>query len=805
MRRRQKLNRRPLCQAAAGFTFGVTFFLTKEWSFLLAAGILSGVCSVEYVRKQRPDCLLLRNAVFMCMFLLGMKMAGIQAAQVAAYQSAVGEKQPVVCQGRIYRKESKNDQTVIYLKSCIFQIESKKSTTYSCNHILVYFDADSYPIGKTIVVKGVLMPLAEARNEGNFDEKSYDASRKIDFKVTGAQVLGVYGKTDWFAEKLSVLAERLRSVYDREMSPKNAGVLTGMVLGDKSSMDTEIKSMYQKSGLSHVLCVSGLHLSVIGMTLYRFLKKRGFSYQMAGGICGGIVFCFAFMSGFEVSAKRAFFMFVLLLLANGIGRSYDSMTALAVSGMVFLMENPFLIFHTGFLFSFGAVAGVVVVGNALVDGWVPKSGLVKKILTSTGIQLVTLPLVCSFYFEIPIYAVLINLILLPFMGAVLCGGLIGGVLGIFAPPLAHVILWLPDSLLWCYEKVCNLFLAFPYAQWITGSPGKIRLIIYYSLLAFGLFCISRQSERMDNAKEDTDKTDSTGSIWKKRLCLFFGIAALILLLLIPHRKQMEIDILDVGQGDGIYLCTKDGVSMFVDGGSSSVSGVGTYRILPFLKAKGIRKIDYWFISHTDMDHVNGLEEILRTGYPVGTIVFSAQVYRDAAYDALKQEIGERQIAIRFMKAGDSLKTETDRLTCIFPTEDYPVLDANAGSMVLLYETDGFRGLFTGDISATEENFLVNQKKLPELSFYKAAHHGSNYSNSEEFLRELSPEICVVSCGKNNRYGHPGKDAVARMEEHTSAIYYTMQGGRIRIWKKRDGFAVQNYGKPLEVKEYPVLK
>ena len=238
----------------------------------------------------------------------------------------------------------------------------------------------------------------------------------------------------------------------------------------------------------------------------------------------------------------------------------------------------------------------------------------------------TLPLVCSFYYEIPVYAVWINLILLPFMGVVLGCGLIGGILGTAVPRLAHLILGLPDLLLLFYEKVCGAFLALPCAQWITGSPGRARLIVYYGLLAVLLF----------SAGKRTEGQKSTGM--RKRLCLGGGMVLLVGILLFPHKKQMEIDVLDVGQGDGIYLCTSDGISMFFDGGSSSVSGVGTYRILPFLKAKGVRRIDYWFVSHTDADHINGLEEILQLDYPIGTVVFPEYGYRDASLEKLEEEI-----------------------------------------------------------------------------------------------------------------------------------------------------------------------
>ena len=781
-----------MCQAAAGFVLGVGYMLIKEKYILLAAGILSVMASFELIRKRQFARMLIQGSVFFAMFLAGMRVTDGQLTKMALYQAYIGEKQPVSCQGRIYRKEVTDDQTVLYLKDCIFQV---KSINYSCNHILVYFDTGQYPIGKTIVVKGVLYPLSEARNEGNFDEKAYYRAKQIDFKVKQTELLGIYGKTNWFAEMLFVFAERLKCVYQKEMAPQNVGVMMGMVLGDKSQLDTEIKTMYQKSGLSHVLCVSGLHLSVIGLTSYRFLKKRGGTCRGAGLFAGSLVFCFAYMSGFDVSARRAFLMFLFLLAADGMGRSYDSLTALAAAGVLLLGGNPFLIFYPGFLFSFAAVAGVVVVGKVLVAGFLPGHALGKNILTSLGIQLMTLPLVCSFYYEIPVYAVWINLILLPLMGIVLGCGLIGGMLGTAVPQLAHLILWLPDLLLLFYEKVCSTFLALPCAQWITGSPGSVRLIVYYGLLAVLLQFASKQTEGQ--------KSKSTGM--RKRLCLGGGMVLLVGILLFPHKNQMEIDVLDVGQGDGIYLCTSDGISMFFDGGSSSVSGVGTYRILPFLKAKGVRRIDYWFVSHTDADHINGLEEMIQLDYPIRTVVFPKYGYRDASLEKLEEKIHENGIAICYLKTKESLRTKNDRITCVFPTAGYPVEDANAGSMVLLYETDGFRGLFTGDISKAEENWLTETGKLPELSFYKAAHHGSNYSNSEEFLKALSPEVCVVSCGENNRYGHPGKEAVARMEEYTSEIYYTMKDGRIRIRKTKEGFVVQNYGKPLEEKEYPVLK
>lgn len=774
------MNKRPLCQAAVGFVLGVTFVLRVDGICLLAAFCVFGWMTVELLYKRLTVRWMAQGVLFWLLFLSGVFVSQKNLAKVSEYQSCIGSERQIICQGRIYKKENKNGQTIIFLKECIFQTES---TNYSCNHILVYFDSDDYPIGKTIVVKGVLTPFREARNEGNFDEKSYYAAKKIDFKVTEAQVLGLYGKTNVLVQELDFLAENLRATYAECMTERNSGVMTGMVLGDKSLLNADVKSMYQKSGLGHVLCVSGLHLSVIGMTLYRFWRKRGSSYLFSGLFCGSIVFCFAVMSGFEVSAKRAVLMFILLLTANWIGRSYDSITALAAVVIFLLAENPFLIFYAGFLFSVGAVIGVVVVGERLVKGFEVKNRLAQNISVSLGIQLVTIPLTACYYYEIPVYAILINLLLLPFMGIILFCGILGGAAGIFSSGLAHVILYLPDLMLSGYEKVCSAFLGLPGAICIIGDPGEDRLMVYYIFLS-GIVVLLGQ---------------------RKRKTAVVGIFTALLILFAPKSRRMEIDVLDVGQGDGIYLCTKSGISMFIDGGSSDVSGVGTYRILPFLKAKGVKKISYWFVSHTDADHVNGLKEILESGYSIENIVFSEKVLQNEAYEKLRGEIQKQGIPVLFMEQGEKLQMEGDAIQCVFPSTDYSVEEANAGSTVLLYETEGFRGLLTGDISSEEETWMLEHEKLPELSFYKAAHHGSNYSNSEQFLNELSPEVCVVSCGLYNRYGHPGKEAVMHMEEASGDVFYTMEGGQIKIQMQEESFTVQKYTNPLEVDTYPMLK
>ncbi len=269
-------------------------------------------------------------------------------------------------------------------------------------------------------------------------------------------------------------------------------------------------------------------------------------------------------------------------------------------------------------------------------------------------------------------------------------------------------------------------------------------------------------------------------------------SVLFLILAVRPAERAEVDFLDVGQGDGIYLCTSDGTNVFIDGGSSDVSGVGTYRILPFLKYRGIRKIDYWFVSHSDMDHVSGLKELLTDGYPVGNLVLAQAAADEEKTAALAELAAASGTAVCYMQTADSLVTESASIQCLAPAADDKNEDVNELSLVLLLEDGDFRGIFTGDISAEAERRLLADQGPGAVDLYKAAHHGSKHSNSFEFLQELKPETAVVSCGAGNRYGHPGEEALCNMEEAGAKVYLTMEGGRIRVRYGGEGMIVEAY-------------
>lgn len=450
-------------------------------------------------------------------------------------------------------------------------------------------------------------------------------------------------------------------------------------------------------------------------------------------------------------------MFGVLMMGNILGRSYDSITALSLSGILLLWENPFLVGYAGFLLSFFAVTGISVVGKIFV-GENEKSKLRESILMNLAIQLTTLPILAYFYYELPVYAMGLNLLLLPSVGILLSLGLLGGILGMYLPLLAKGLFFLCKGFFWLYEKTCTLFLNLPGAVQIVGQPTVKKLLCYYLCLL--LICL--------------------GIYYRKRKELLYpGTMLLVAILFLAGggKKNLQIQVLDVGQGDGILIQSREGESFFMDGGSTDVKQVGKYRILPCLKARGVRKIDVWFVSHCDEDHMNGLIEVLESGYPVECVVFSAYVVQEENYETLLELAKEKGCRILYLKEGQQIKTKTLCFTQCANMEMTDGDDKNAASMVLLLESGNFRGLLTGDIGKEQEEKLSG---LGEITWYKAAHHGSKESNTQNFLQELKPEIATISCGENNRYGHPAKEAVLHMEEAGAEIYETTDCGQITI-------------------------
>lgn len=780
------MSKRPVLLLAAMFCVGILSGEVK--SAIVFAGFL-----LIYAKPWKEKGT--RKAVFAAglplLFFLGMFCMCRENTFRQNYLDRMQDEQQVRLAGRVTRIEEKTRCFYYYLTDCTISLSEQHMQT---NDVIAYVSSDEYSIGQILTVEGTISLFDVATNEGAFDARQFYRSQKIDFGIWVERVIAVRGKPDRYRMFLENIRQRLKNNIESCM--KDGGVLSAMILGEKSGLDAEVKSLYQKAGISHILAISGLHVSFLGMGMYRILRHRlRRTYWMSATITAAVMLSYAIMTGNGVSTLRAVGMLCIYLIADILGQNYDMLSALGAMILVLLWKNPFLIGYSGFVFSVAAVLGVgagqevilkyakVCAGkqkeetqaeNVLKQKWKEQR---EGLWISLSIQLFTLPLVAYHYYEIPVYAMILNLFVLALVKYLMELGVLGAVSGLLSCGIAKWILVPCGWILWGYEKLCRLFVGFPGAQYITGKPDMWQMITYYTGLAVILFMLYRkvQLAEVQLAKEQYGKQRLTGAVY-----IFVPLAMLFLVLIWPQKKSFEIDFLDVGQGDGIYLCTGDGVAMFVDGGSTDVKNVGQYRILPFLKAKGIRKISCWFVSHTDADHISGLEEVLASGYPVERLLFAEAVKGKEKTKSLAKLAEKAGTVVQYMEADETLYSKNTAIRCLYPQAMVQSEDINEQCLVLCYEEGDVKALFAGDISSEIEKKILERKRIEHVQIYKANHHGSRFSNGEEWMQVLHPQITVASAGKNNRYGHPSVEACDRIRASGSTFYCTTEYGRIRV-------------------------
>lgn len=822
------------CQFALALMLGILAAEYGGLQMLVPAALFVAVVFLPQLRKRCYRECVLRGALLTVAGVLG---AGCYVRQADIWEK---EKQELLCGGQLcicgtlIRKEQKNERWQLTLALPDYK-----------NRVVVSAESGGYPLDCVLSVKGPVREFHSPRCEGQFNEQQYYKNKKVIGRMSAEEIVCVRapcGIRAW-REGLYRLQQRACAVYESCLPVQTAGILSAMAAGEKMLLDSDVRTLFQRAGISHILAISGMHIGMIGMGIYRLLRRCKCSYACCAFATAVVLLLYGTMIGMGVSASRAIGMFLIYLLAQCLGRGYDTCAALAALAVVLLVRNPFLLHDVSFQFSFLAVFAVVTAGMIL-----PKKeggGSVYRVLypfcAALLLQLFTLPLVAYYYYELPLYALFLNLLLLPYVGAALGFGLLGGFAGMVWLPCARLLLVPCRIVLSVYVWVCGIAERLPFASMICGRPSGAKLLLYYGLLWILLLKMDYLKKRAD--KYQTDETEDVTLFFTPGLrtccgaagsgenragqahrgngsmygCLIAGAALLLTILLHVPSGDFEIDYLDVGQGDGSMFRTDDGIVCFVDGGSTDVSGVGTYRILPFLKSKGIRRVDCWLLSHLDEDHVSGFYEVLEAGYQVGAVIIAEHMPEDEAKMRLLETLSQNEIPVIAVRAGDVMRlhkidrtgtacVETDAdagdadakkgagavLRFFAPDRTMPFSDRNGASLVCLYEDAHVRALWTGDIGEQQEKWLLAGGKLPKIDLYKAAHHGSEYSNSEAYLKALSPKLSVISCGEKNCYGHPGEGAVKCMEASGSRILYTMKSGQIRVRCSEEGLTAEEF-------------
>lgn len=635
--------------------------------------------------------------------------------------------------------------------------------------VLVYENQQTtLKIGYKVKAAGSYAPLEEASNPGQFDQKAYYEARGIGMVLKKAKLTVIEAKENIFFQKLYELRSFWAQNLEKITGKEEAALLKAMLLGEKSSLKKEQKELYQSGGISHILAISGLHISLVGMLLYRFLRKKKRSYPFSALVSGSCMVVYGFLTGFGVSAKRAVFMFLVYLGAELLGETYDVVSALALSGLLILAEQPLQLFQCGFQLSFLSVGAVALGYPALQKrlGWKKKAAM--SLLSGLSVTLFTLPCTLYWFYEWMPYAVFLNLIVIPLVPVVFLSGAAGMLTGGVSVAAGMFLAGASAGVLRFFQTLLERTEALPGSRAIIGQPELWQIALYYVLVGAAVW-----GGRCRARKKNQHRIEAR---------IFFIIFALCILCFSFHRP-VEVTFLDVGQGDAVFLRTEAGTTCLIDGGSTTVSDVGTYRLLPFLKSRGVSSLDYLFLSHMDADHINGAEELLKDqfrGIPIRHLCLSA-LPGDETRERLEKEARLFGTELCYISRGTVFREKGAEIRCLSPVKDQKKEDENENSEVLMVEISGLRILFTGDLGEEGEQELLEAGTDLRAAVLKVGHHGSRFSTGEDFLEAVSPGFAVISCAENNRYGHPAPETVERLERAGCRIFYTMKSGAVTLY------------------------
>lgn len=592
----------------------------------------------------------------------------------------------------------------------------------------------------------------EAANPGQFSSRHYYFSKRIYYHVYSKNIKIERHTRTGFRNILLGCREYFKKQLKRQYNEEVGSFLNGMILGDKTELSDEVKDDFKESGLIHLLAVSGLHISLVGRKLYELIRRfcRSFVISAVFGISGAFIYCM--LTGMSVSSLRAVIMLFIYFLAQILGEHYDLLSSASFAGVVILIMHPYRIYDTGFLYSFTAVflIGCYQMIKPKMKGKFQK--IRETLLFCIWIQIGMFPVIIYFQYEAPVFSFIAN---------------------VAAVPLATAGF-----------SIAFIFIFFPSTVFHKAASSMIEIVLFISRQSYGMFTIGYVPffwvmlwygilvlwVRRNGCKLDKIK------FLVRTSGVYIGM---IMIVLIPFFRKQTIAFLDVGQGDCFVADTCAGL-IVSDGGSSSVDQVGRYRILPYMKYRGYQKIKIAVISHMDIDHYSGIKELLEMGRV--EYLGLPDIPKDDAMQQIIKIAKQKKTKVFYLSKGRKIQTEDSFLEILHPTQN-SLLEKNAASLVMQGQVLGYKILLTADVEKEGEEQLLSEG-IKNIEILKAAHHGSKNSTSDKFLQKVLPEQTVISCGQNNRYGHPHRETINRLKTYHTKILRTDKSGAVIFQKKR---------------------
>ena len=580
---------------------------------------------------------------------------------------------------------------------------------------VTYYNNVDYELGDYIKISGELVKPYENTIFNLFNYRKYLLSNKIYYILNANSIVKI-------KDNKNILYEIKNNIYKRINKLKSKDYVKTFILGDKQDLSDEILSSYQENGVSHLLAISGMHISLLVVILSKLLKKFKYSYF----IISLFLIFYAFLTNFTPSVLRAVFLYLF--------HKIDKKNLILLIASLMLFYNPYYIYNVGFLFSFVISFYLIYFGN-LTNKF--NNYFVKLFITSLICFVVSIPIMINNFYYINITSPLINVLFVPFISLIIF-------------PLALLTLLFPilDNLLYFLTNImesltllCNNF----NINLIMAKMNIIIFLFYYLIIT--LIFIKPK---------------------------YFYI--LIILLIIHNNikyfnKNTYLTFLDVGQGDAVLLEIKDKTILIDTGGNMfSDYNIAQNKLIPYFKSLGIKKIDYLIFTHGDYDHLGESSNLINE-FKVDNVIFNHNDYNELERNLI--ELLELK-NIKYYKDLKQLNIYNNKLYFL---NNVIYSDENNNSSVIYFEIDGIKTLLMGDAGVDVEKDILSKYNLNNIDILKVGHHGSKTSSSEVFINETNPLYSIISVG-NNWYGHPNTEVLKNLEN--SNVYRTDIDGSIKF-------------------------
>ena len=669
--------------------------------------------------------------------------------------------------------------------------------------------------GDKIFITGEFQEPQGMRNEGGFNYKEYLKSLNIYGSVKAKNIKVIeQNKGNIFMNFTYKISDEIKENIEEFMGEKYSGLLIGLLLGDSSKIDENMEENFKITSLTHILAVSGAQVSYIIVAMYSLLKRKIGIQKTRVVIIASLIFYTA-LTGFSPSIVRAGIMGIILMISGLVFRKNDIINSIAISLFFMLVYNPFLLENVGLQLSYLGTIGIIGFNKTIIlilkniqirnRKWKYKINRklilliskIKEILAVTmSASLAVVPVMIYHFNLFGTYFLITNLLASIIIGPITLLGTLLVIISFIsiniAKILSYILKFLIDILLFI-----SSFSKLPISKIYIPTPKISFIIIIYLSLIISLFIYKVFHERNPNTtilrvrnllalvkyKFKQNRNDII-----KRIVII-NIVIFLCIIFIP--RDIQINFVDVGQGDSTFIITPKNKTILIDGGGSNTGSfdVGENTLLPYILDKGYNKIDLMIISHFDSDHVGGLLTILEE-IKVEKVLIAKQEEQSENYKRFLNIVKEKNIPVIIGKEGEKINIEKDLyLDILFPeSEQIEENMINNNSLVFNMHYNNFSMLFTGDIEEIAEKRIIeitNKSRL-KADIIKIPHHGSKTSSTRELLERVLPKIALIGVGKDNLFGHPSSETIDKLNELKIKTYRTDINGEIMINVNKSG-------------------